>query len=255
MSPGPGMGWWERGLDRGEAMLRNQGGLLVLGVVASLVALVILPAGDGGIENTDAAVTLFLLEIAVLAAFLSSGTVSSEVRRGTSLLWIQKGGAAELHYLRRGGESLVLACLSGFAVLVLQALVLSLLGGDPVLFLASAAPAVPAVVAIVGAATFALSCAGLQGEGLGALVLLSAWLAVPALLPSGGVSGLLARVLEATSPPVGILQGLRAWGLGTGAPSLAEGAHLVAWMMGMGLAGSFMLSWHLRSPLAPEQSR
>lgn len=254
MNGPPGAGWWDRGLDRGEAMLRTRGGVVAVGAVVSLVALLILPTGRGP-EDADAAVTLLLMEIAVLAALLPSGMVSGELRRGIALLWIQRRGLTELHYLGRVAEVLLLTLLWGLAIMGLQGLLFSLVGGDAVRFLASSAPAIPAVVLLVGIPTFALSCSGVQGEGLGALALLGGWLAAPSLLPSDGLPGLVARVVEATSPPVEILQGLRGWGLGTDGPSPGEGAYFVVWVTAVSVLGMLVLSRRLRMPFASEQSR
>jgi hypothetical protein len=255
MSGGSGLGWWTRGLDRGEAVLRTRGSILALVTVASLASLVLLPHSGYGPADIDATVTLFLLEVAVLAALLAAGLVSGELRRGITLLWIQKGGAIEVHYLGRLAELLVLTVLLSLVVLGLQGLLLLLLGGDALRFLAIAAPAIPAVVMLVGVPVFALSCSGIQGEGWAALVLMAVWIAAPVLLPEKGMSGLLARGLEVTSPPVGIIAGLREWGLGSGSPSLWEGMGFVAWIAAVGLAGLLFLALRLRKPFPTEPSR
>lgn len=255
MTHRPGMRWWDRGLDRGEALFRTRGTMLAVAALGTLVLLVLLPLGEGGPEDTEVAVTIFLLELTALTALLSGGLVSSELRRGISLLWIQRGGAPQVYYLVRLAESLVLSTLLGLVLMGLQGVVLPLVGGDGVRFLASAAPAIPALVLLVGVPVFALSCSGIQGEGLGALVLLAAWLIAPTLLPSEGVTGILARGLEATSPPVEIFQGLREWGLGTGAPPGAELENFVLWVGTVALAGVLMLTVRLRDPFPSEQSR
>jgi len=252
---GTGLGWWSRGLDRGEAVLRTRGGLLALVTVASLASLVLLPVRGYGPEDVDVAVTLFLWEVAVLTALLAAGLVSGELRRGISLLWIQKGGGTEVHYLGRLVETLLVTVLLGLVILGLQALLLLFLGGDAIRFLAATAPAIPAVVMVVGVPVFALSCSGLQGDGWAALVLLAIWIAAPVLLPQEGVSGVVARGLEVTSPPLGIVVGLREWGLGSGAPSLLEGVGFFVWIAGVGLVGMLLLTLRLRNPFPTEQSR
>ena len=222
---------------------------------ASLVSLVLLPGEGYQAEDVDAAVTLFLLEVAVLAALLVAGLVSGEVRRGISLLWIQKGGATEAHYLERLVEALVAALLVGLVILGLQGLLLLLMGGDAIRFLAAAVPAIPAVVFVVGVPVFTLSCSGIHGDGWAALVLTAIWIAAPVLLPQEGMTGLLSRGLEATSPPLGLVAGLREWGLGSGAPSPMEGLRFLAWIAGMGLVGMLILNRRLRHPFPTEQSR
>lgn len=242
-------------MDRGEALIRTRGRILALAVAVSLVSVVFLPMGGDRAGDADALVTLFLLEVAVLSALLPAGLVSAELRRGISLLWLQRGGSMSLYYLGRLAETLLLILVLSMAVVGLQGLVLFLLGGDALRFLAAAAPAVPCVILLVAVPVFALSCSGLQGEGWAGLVLLALWVAAPALLPTVGAAAVVARALDATAPPVGIVAALREWGLAVGAPSPGEVLGFAAWVMAVLLGGVLLLRSRLRAPFPSEQSR
>jgi hypothetical protein len=244
-------------LDRGEAFLRIRGTLFLVALLAGVVvALVGIRAGDAGPGDLDVLVTLLLLEAGAIAALVLAGAVSGEMRRGVTLLWIQKPRSIRMYYLTRAGEGLLLALALALVFLGVQALTLAMVGGDWMRFVAAAAASLPSVVLLVGAAVFLLSCMGVQGDGLAALLLLLVWIGAGELLGSQvGFAGSAGRLLLGSAPPLGFVVGLREWGLGEGGPSAAEGVRYLIWVSSITGSALLILGGRLRQPFPTEQSR
>lgn len=244
-------------LDRGEAFLRIRGSLFLVALLAgAVVVLVGIRSGDGGPGDLDVLVTLLLLEAGGIPALVLAGGVSGEMRRGVTLLWIQKPRSILMYYLARAGQGLLLALALTLVFLGVQALALGMVGGDWMRFVAGAAAPLPAVVLLVGAAVFLLSCMGVQGDGLAALLLLMVWIAAGELLGSQvGLAGSAGRLLQGSAPPLGFIFGLREWGLGEGGPSAAEGVRYLIWVSSVTGSALLILGGRLRQPFPTEQSR
>jgi len=244
-------------LDLGEAFLRTRGSFFLLALLAGVgFALVGIRGGDGSPADIDVLVTLFLLEVGGVTALALAGGVSGELRRGIALLWIPKPLSIPLYYLSRSGQGLVLAVVLALVFLGVQALVLAGLGADWMRFVAAAAPPFPSVILLVGAGVFLLSCMGIQGDALAALVVSLVWVGAGEFLRTQvGLAGMAGLLLRESGPPLGFVFGLREWGLGGEAPSAAEGLRYLIWVVCVVGTALMVLGSRLRRPFPTEQSR
>lgn len=250
-------------LDRGEALARTQGAFLVLlgGGVALLTALGADRAA-GVTEAVDSALTLLVPATVVVGSACAAGVVAPELSGGAALLWIQKGRGGIRTYLRRYVERLLLGWAAGLCLLGGQSVALVLPGGEggtpgaAALLLGVGGPVILPLVLVGASTTWLLSCAGVRGDAMAALLLLPLWV-LAAALP--GVPAPLARALDLTGPPpelVGMLLRLQQEGGWAGWGQLWNALlQHAGWTLATVAAGAGLLALRLRAPFPTETAR
>ena len=249
--------WFVRLVDRGEALLRARGGILVAGALC-LLTFTILGSTLGGRTRPDIEVqgTALLLAAALVTTLTVGGVVSLELRQGIALLWIQKAGSPTGYYVGRLLEGISLALLLSLAAAGGQAGVLAILGAEWDHFLRVTVPALLPLVLILAVLTWTVSGAGARGDGTAAILLLLGWLVGGELLASQeGVLALLGEGLRATAPPLEAVEALRQWGRGTQVAWWGTTIRFLVWCSCVMAVGVLVLTARLRRPFPVEQSR
>lgn len=244
-------------LDRGEALLRSRGTLLA---AASLGMLGVACAAGwkGGAEPGEGVLTILAPALVLLGTFCLAGSVSSELRSGAVLLWIQRPRWGPGIYLGRLVEGWIWGCLVGWCVTGATAAGLWATGGADAgaYLLLRAVPAVPLLVLVGGLATWVVSAGGVEGDGAVAILLIvTLSIAGPVLGELGVVPPWISRIASLLAPPWEALGGMAGVLSGGGLPSPLQVLRLGAWSGGAVLLGTALLAARLRDPESTEPVR